>query len=207
MPDGYIETLSSGENRIKDEGLAAYYERLAFVVRGDLFDLDRLVEIWRLNTGVYDHYLDAYTYSRGETFTQRLQVTNPTDNPYVYAYVWNNGTAEAFLLDDASRRGSVYTVAWSIAVDTVQFEGPHRQHISSSKGLSDEETLNVGVYFRESPDGIPYAMFERRFWFRIRDGDQIVVVLPGAEWYNPDAPQQVWLPEDIDGVLRDASAR
>jgi len=207
-PDGYMETLATGENRIKDENLATYYDKLAFVIRGDLFDIDRLVEIWKLNTGAYDHYLDAYAYFRGGAFTQQLQVTNPTDSPYVYAYVWNNGAAEAFLLNDASQRGSVYTIKWVITVDGIQFEGPHKQHISSINTLSDSETLNVGVYFSDSPGVAPYNMFERRFWFRIeggdkddnKDGKQFVVVLPSTEWHNPCAPQGAWSQENINKV-------
>ena len=204
VPDGYMETLVTGDNVIEDKNLAAYYDRLAFVIRGDLFDIGRLVEIWRLNTGVYDHYLDAYAYSRGERFTQQLQVTNPTGSPYIHAYVWNNGAAEAFLLDDASQQGNVYTIKWVITRDGIQFEGPYKRHLSSINVLSDSETLNVGVYFSESPDVTPYNMFERRFWFDIKDDSQFVVVLPGAEWHNPYAPQGAWLPEDIDEVMRDA---
>jgi len=135
-------------------------------------------------------------------------VTNPTDSPYVYAYVWNNGAAEAFLLNDASQRGSVYTIKWVITVDGIQFEGPHKQHISSINTLSDSETLNVGVYFSDSPGVAPYNMFERRFWFRIeggdkddnKDGKQFVVVLPSTEWHNPCAPQGAWSQENINKV-------
>ncbi|MDY6874928.1 MAG: glycosyltransferase family 39 protein [Chloroflexota bacterium] len=204
VPDGYMETLVAGDNRVEDKNLAAYYDRLMFVIRGDLFDFDRLVEVWRLNTGAYDHYLDAYAYARGGTFTQPLQVTNPTDSPYAYAYVWNNGAAEAFLLDDASQKGSAYTIKWDITMDGIQFEGPYKRHVSSINVLSDSETLNVGVYFSDGLDVTPYNMFERRFWFSAEDDGQFVVVLPGAEWHNPRAPQGAWLPEDIDEVMRDA---
>jgi len=207
VPDGYVETLTCGENRIEDRNLAAYYDRLAFVIQGDLFDPHRLVEIWRLNVGAYDRYLEAYAYSRGQAFTQHLQVINPTSRPYVYAYVWNNGAAEAFLLDSASQRGDVYTINWTIAADGVQFEGPYERQVASINALSDGETLNVGVYFSQQPDTPPYDMFERRFWFRIEDDHRFTVVLPGREWHNSDAPQGAWLREDIEGVLREAPMR
>ena len=54
VPDGYVETLASGQNRIADRSLARYYDKLAIVTRGRLFDPDRWVEIWKLNTGRYD---------------------------------------------------------------------------------------------------------------------------------------------------------
>lgn len=62
IPKGYLETLSSGENQIADENLARYYDKLALITRGRLFDLQRLVEIWRFNTGHYDHLVDVDAY-------------------------------------------------------------------------------------------------------------------------------------------------
>jgi len=65
IPEGYLESLASGENEIVDPNLAQYYDKLSIVTRGDLFEWDRLVEIWNLNTGKYDYLLDAYIAERG----------------------------------------------------------------------------------------------------------------------------------------------
>ena len=65
IPDGYLESLASGENEIVDPNLAQYYDKLSIVTRGDLFEWDRLVEIWNLNTGKYDYLLDAYVVEMG----------------------------------------------------------------------------------------------------------------------------------------------
>jgi arabinofuranosyltransferase len=43
IPDGYLETLRSGVNQIRDPRVAALYERVRLVTRGPLFDPDR----WR----------------------------------------------------------------------------------------------------------------------------------------------------------------
>ncbi|MGQ9834215.1 MAG: glycosyltransferase family 39 protein, partial [Candidatus Villigracilaceae bacterium] len=59
IPDGYIETLSSGENRLQDANIALYYDRLSFVIKGPLWDWNRIIEIWNLNTGRYDSLLPA----------------------------------------------------------------------------------------------------------------------------------------------------
>ena len=203
VPEGYIDTLVSGENRIADENLATYYDKLSFVIRGDLFDAGRLVEVWKLNTGAYDRYLDAYAHFRGDAFVQELQLVNPTDSPYAYAYVWNNGGAEAFLLDDASHQGSTYALKWIITTAGVQFEGSHKGQVSSINALSDDQTLNVGVYFSDSADLTSYDIFERRFWFRLASDDQLAIVLPGTEWHNPQAPQGTWVKESIRKVLTD----
>ncbi len=58
IPDGYIDTLVSGQNRISDRDLAAYYDKLSLITRGNLFDLHRLPEIWNMNVGRYNNLLD-----------------------------------------------------------------------------------------------------------------------------------------------------
>jgi len=63
LPEGYLETLETGENRIVNLDLAAYYDRLSLVLRGRLFDPQRLAEIWKLNTGKYDDLLERYENS------------------------------------------------------------------------------------------------------------------------------------------------
>jgi arabinofuranosyltransferase len=64
VPDGYANTLKTGENMIEDEQLARYYNHLAYVTRGPLFDIRRLQAIWHINSGAYDQLInfDAYRY-------------------------------------------------------------------------------------------------------------------------------------------------
>ena len=50
IPDGYLETLASGKNRIADRQLAARYDNLSLITRGRLLDSTRLREIWKANT-------------------------------------------------------------------------------------------------------------------------------------------------------------
>lgn len=60
VPDGYLEALESGENRIRDPDLAAYYERLRVVTRGPLGDPRRWAQAARLVLGMDDHLLRGY---------------------------------------------------------------------------------------------------------------------------------------------------
>jgi arabinofuranosyltransferase len=60
VPDGYVETIRTGTNRLTDPDLAAYYERLRLVVAGPLWSARRLVTIALLLAGHYDHYLNSY---------------------------------------------------------------------------------------------------------------------------------------------------
>ncbi len=60
IPRGYNETLASGENRIEDPSLHEYYDKLLLVMKGPLFDNDRLCAIFELNCGKYDKLLEQY---------------------------------------------------------------------------------------------------------------------------------------------------
>ncbi len=60
FPDGYKKTLNTGINHIKDEDLAFYYDKLKFILSGDLFDFERLKETVKFNNGAYNQYLQRY---------------------------------------------------------------------------------------------------------------------------------------------------
>ena len=57
VPDGYLVTLRTGVNQIRDPNLAAYYDQLALITRGPLFSRARLIAIWKMNTGQFDFLL------------------------------------------------------------------------------------------------------------------------------------------------------
>jgi arabinofuranosyltransferase len=60
IPEGYVETLASGHNEIRDLRLAAYYDKLRLVTRGKLWDGARIRAIWDLNVGAAGRLLEAY---------------------------------------------------------------------------------------------------------------------------------------------------
>jgi arabinofuranosyltransferase len=66
IPNGYLDTIKAGENLIEDKNIALYYDKLSFVIKGDLWDWQRIVEIWNLNTGKYDYLLENMTVTIGE---------------------------------------------------------------------------------------------------------------------------------------------
>lgn len=84
IPPGYLETIESGQNQLTPPELAAYYDKLSWVVRGPLFDRSRLLEIWKLNTGQYNTWLAAYrpffqvdlTHSSSRLWSEANQLTD-----------------------------------------------------------------------------------------------------------------------------------
>ncbi|MGC9349939.1 MAG: hypothetical protein ACP5JG_17505 [Anaerolineae bacterium] len=200
-PEGYQETVETGENRLVDPDLAAYYDKLAYVIQGSLWDPQRWLEIWRLNTGSYDALLDAYAYQRTATLTTRFEVRNISGHPYVYTYVWNNDAGEVFLLDSDSKEGKTYPVSWSISSSSVVFDGDHEGKVSAIGALSDQTLINVGVIFSYVTDFSAHEMYERRYWFRFEENGEMTVVMPPLEWYNASAPGGFWEEKDIDDVM------
>jgi arabinofuranosyltransferase len=60
IPDGYIETLQTGRNMIKDLGVAAYYDRLRIITEDPIWSRQRLLTIFRMNLGRYEHLIASY---------------------------------------------------------------------------------------------------------------------------------------------------
>lgn len=52
FPEGYVETITSGENRLEDEHLARYYDHLKLITQGPLLSRSRLKSIILVNLGI-----------------------------------------------------------------------------------------------------------------------------------------------------------
>jgi arabinofuranosyltransferase len=65
LPEGYLKTLETGENVIEDPNLRLFYDKIQLIVRGNIWDFRRIVEIWNINTGRYKEILDAYVETSG----------------------------------------------------------------------------------------------------------------------------------------------
>lgn len=69
IPEGYAETLQTGENLLRDENLRAYYDRLSVLTKGPLWSWGRWMEILRFNLGGYDDLRARYVESLRKTTT------------------------------------------------------------------------------------------------------------------------------------------
>ena len=57
VPEGYIESLRTGENQIKSACVHEYYDKLYTVVSGPVFSLERFKTVVAMNFGVYQYLL------------------------------------------------------------------------------------------------------------------------------------------------------
>ena len=60
LPDGYLETLASNENKISNPDLAQFYDKLSVLTRDPVFSIQRFKEILMMNWGSYDELLQRY---------------------------------------------------------------------------------------------------------------------------------------------------
>jgi arabinofuranosyltransferase len=66
IPAGYLESVETGSNQLRDAGLNRYYEHLNVITRSDrFFSRRRLDVIWRMNLGAYDDLIDWRYYRHG----------------------------------------------------------------------------------------------------------------------------------------------
>ncbi len=63
IPEGYWESLATGENRLHHAGLRAYYDALSSLTRGPVFDPGRLATLLGMSVGLYDEGLRAFVAS------------------------------------------------------------------------------------------------------------------------------------------------
>jgi arabinofuranosyltransferase len=59
VPEGYLETLETGRNTIRDSRVAMLYEKVALITRGSIWEPRRLRAIVSMGTGGYDDLMDA----------------------------------------------------------------------------------------------------------------------------------------------------
>jgi arabinofuranosyltransferase len=64
LPEGYFDSVASGENRVADPDLRTYYERLRLIVSGPVFGAERWRAVIAMNAGMYDRHLRAYVRRR-----------------------------------------------------------------------------------------------------------------------------------------------
>jgi len=62
VPEGYVETLESGEDEFEDEQLGQYFEKLRLITSGDLVSWARFKEIFRFNLGLHADLIDREKY-------------------------------------------------------------------------------------------------------------------------------------------------
>jgi arabinofuranosyltransferase len=58
IPDGYLQTLETGQNVIVDPCLREFYQHLRLVIRGPVFGWERLRAVMAMNVGQYDYLLE-----------------------------------------------------------------------------------------------------------------------------------------------------
>ncbi len=64
IPEGYLESITTGQNRLAEPLLHDYYDRLRSVISGPLLGSERLRNIWYLNVGQGRRFAQLYAERR-----------------------------------------------------------------------------------------------------------------------------------------------
>ncbi len=62
VPEGYMESAGSDENKIEDPNLAKYYDYIRIITRGKIWSMERMKVILKMNLGYYDNLIDEDKY-------------------------------------------------------------------------------------------------------------------------------------------------
>ncbi len=138
VPEGYQETLESGENRLTDPKLAEYYDKLRIVTRGELFSIERLGLIVRLNLGSFDHLIDKGRYR--DPFTYDLAI-DPARTP-----IDSESEERGGLFHAISPKGALsLTFVGGVWPATVELTLDSRNRYQVSYFIKDEEIARETV--------------------------------------------------------------
>ncbi len=76
FPDGYLDTVTSGQNQLHDQSLRILYEKVRLIETASLLDPARLRAIWTLNTGEDKRLAAQAVYDPNATFAPGLAKTS-----------------------------------------------------------------------------------------------------------------------------------
>jgi len=211
IPAGYLETLASGENKICNEGLARYYDRLRTITRGPLFTPERLRTIWAMNTGQYDDFLAQYTMPGEEPLPDSELLCNAaaivdvefTGGPHLRGYTISDQRV-------AAGGSLLLTLYWqgnaSEGVKLATFV-----HVRPGPGQPGNPQ-NPGGHWAQDEHFNPGGRENVEFWRDQVYVDQVLLQLPAeippgdylleVGWFNPETGEQLEpRPETVQAPL------
>ena len=85
VPDGYIQTLRSGKNELKDEQLGEYWEHLSMITREPIWSWERFKTIAKMNLRQYDHLINKEFYAwPSEVWVKAKDFNEPKEKGSVF---------------------------------------------------------------------------------------------------------------------------
>jgi arabinofuranosyltransferase len=94
VPEGYIASVDRNKNLLVDSQLAAYYDKLVLITRGDIWNLERLKTIVSFNLGQYDHLIDMTSYKY--PYLSNLSYSDQVDNGPEFTNSFENNVSDFF---------------------------------------------------------------------------------------------------------------
>jgi arabinofuranosyltransferase len=181
IPSGYFETLASRQNKIRDPGIAAYYDRLYLITRGKLFDGERLAAIWKMNTGQLKKYVKPLFHSRRlmDKGIRSLRQNKPdeaiTHLEKSVAYDSTRSASWAYLTNSYMRMNrteeAIHAVLKSVELDPIRYAGEllrMAKHFEKN-GKAEVAILLYRRYLEINPDDAALKNHIENLQYRYQD--------------------------------------
>lgn len=111
LPEGYVETIESGENQLADTALAEYYDILQNIISGDLLSGKRIEQIIKMNMGMYDGLIDARKFTQKAEWNMNWE---DFSKPVTAGDAWNG--RNAWMLDKNGTNISLNAIVHSSTI-------------------------------------------------------------------------------------------
>jgi arabinofuranosyltransferase len=125
VPDGYVETLQTGRNVIRDKDVAMYYEKIRIITRDPVWSRQRFRTILAMNLGRYEHYVKSYGLIRvsadevSHPVPESTSVGDVLDLTPRGMEVWFPSPTRAVAIEISLSRNDVYQILWLLHGITV----------------------------------------------------------------------------------------
>jgi hypothetical protein len=200
IPEGYLDTLREGVNRIENRDLAAYYDKLALIARGSMWSAGRWQAIWDLNIGTSDHFLNEYAYIINRKATAHLRVRNPGEYSYVVCYLWNDWRTVSYVIDTDSQIGKTYELDWELTPSNATLLNAPGDQLTHFNELRRDGLFTFSMAFYPRRDSKRWAIYELRYGY-LRRGDKLVILRDPLAVRSERFPGD-WQEVSVDDVLR-----
>jgi tetratricopeptide (TPR) repeat protein len=209
-PVGYDETARTEKNCLREPHLAEYYDVLALITRGSLWDWRRLAAIWNMNLGRYDRLLEPtireiramppvsfellYAPAVGDIAKFSQAVQQDPGKPSVYA---SRGVLYGFLgMNDEAIRDfdrAIQLEPWNAALHA------RRGSLHGRRGQWDAAVKDFDQAIRQNDLCLPAYVQRGVVYAKMGQLDRAVASLDRAIELDPAAPQ----PHLLRGILNE----
>jgi arabinofuranosyltransferase len=125
VPEGYVQTVQTGRNVIRDPDVAMYYEKIRIITQDPIWSWTRLRTILEMNLGRYEDHVKSYGLIRvtADEVSHPVAASTPIDEAFDMTprgiEITFSPPARADALEVSLSRNDTYRILWMSNGNTV----------------------------------------------------------------------------------------